>query len=346
MSARWTFLQTEGPQSARKQLELDGWNAPFGRPRQEPVIREVIKSRIQTTRYPGSSKQTRHAFGTNWESIDLKGRWMTKANTSGKTANEVAEDWTDFVKDERSCRIAWGFIVSYTGYIEELELARESEHEIAWRMKIEIDNRDDVSIKNKQLSFAPPADDNIAFLASWRNTGIKQLEPAIPDMSPDFLESLDNLAAALNQPSAEFNKLAGRFGDLEKATYSTLQHFRGAVTGFRTAVLNIRETVLNADIDTVMLVRTADSDLAWLKYQLDLDYQTYLVMDQLNQLDRKAELAEKQEVSKFVTAIQGDTWESISIRATGGPDKAGEIRQINGIRYGYLPLVGTSYLVL
>ncbi len=341
---KWTFKQLEGrpSESPRKTLELDGWNAPFGRPRQGEVIKEIIRSRIQTTRYPGSNVQTRHAFGTNWEPTEMHGRWMTKAG--GKLAGELADDWIAFVQDERTCRISWGPIVSFVGYIEELELGRESEHEISWRMKLQIDRRDDMKKRS-----APPAfrasEDDIRQINNWMAFSKKLQEPALPDMSTDFLDALDQLAALLNAPAAEMNKLAGRFDDLEKASYATLQHFKGAVTGVRDAVLAFRETVLFAAIDSVMLVRSAESDIAWVKYQLDLDHQTLLIQDQLNLLARQAELAQRNEVSVFVVAREGDTWESISTRASGSPAKAGAIRQLNGIRYGEKPVIGESYLV-
>lgn len=342
----WVFEQIEGPSSERKKLTLSGWNAPYGRPRKEPVIREVIKSRIQTTRYPGSNKQTRHAFGTNWEDgTELHGRWMTKnLLVYGKTANDVVDEWTAFIKDERTVRMAWGFIVSYTAYIEELEIARESEDEVAWKMKIQIDQRDD-TIKRPAPPKAQPIEDNLEFIKTWASFSEKLKAPVLPDISPDLLDQLNNLAAALNGPSAELNKLAGQFDDIEKATYATLQHFRGAISGVETAIDDFRETLLNVDIDSAMLVRSAESDIAWVKYTSDFDLQTMLVLDQLNQMDRKAELAQKQDATKFVTAKEGDSWESISTRATGGPDKAGDIRSLNGVRYGDKPEPGQSYLV-
>ena len=58
-----------------------------------------------------------------------------------------------------------------------------------------------------------------------------------------------------------------------------------------------------------------------------------------------AELAQESEASKFVLAREGDTWESISTRASGGPDKAGAIRTLNGARYGEKPRPGELYLV-
>jgi hypothetical protein len=342
MSYKWTFEQLEG-RGDRKKLELDGWNAPFGRPRKEPVIREVIKSRVQTTRYPGASNQSRHAFGTNWETTELKGRWSTRFGV--KTANEVADDWIKFVRDERTCRIAWGFIVSYTGFISELEIARESEHEIAWRMKLELDGRDDMDKRAVPPRILNPIKENFNDLKAFVTLSKKLREPTLPDIAPDFLESLDNLAATLNGPAAELNKLVGRIDDIEKASYSTLQHFRGAIAGFRTAILGMREVAVNTGIDTAMLVRTAESDIAWAKYQADIDNQTDILLEQIAAIDRRAALAQKAEVSKTIVAEEGDSWESLSTRALGGPNNAGEIRQLNGIRYGEKPVAGETYLV-
>lgn len=350
---KWTFEQIEGPKASRTKLELDGWNAPFGRPRKDPVIKEIIKSRIQTTRYPGSDKQTRHAFGTNWESTELKGRWMTKNLTSqNMTANDMADAWTQFIKDERTCRIAWGPIVSYTGYLVELELARESEDEIAWKMKIEIDQRDDVSKRPLPKPF-PPAENDLAAITNWLAFSKKLKLDIDPGISPDFFDSLNDLASLINTPAALMAKLAGRFDDLSKASFSTLQHFRGAVSGLRTALLTIRDTVNDAgrEVQVVygspsVLHNTAANDIAWAKYQTDLDFQTLGLLERLNDLDRRAELAMKSEATAFVLAKEGDTWESISTRATGGPDKASDIRALNGIHYGEKPVPGESYLVM
>jgi len=323
-------------------LELDGWNAPFGRPRKEPVIKETIKSRIQTTRYPGASLQTRHAFGTNFESTELKGRWMTKA--TGQTAVQIADNWIQFVQDERTCRIAWGTIVSYTGYIEELELARESEHEIAWKMKLQIDTRDDLRNRSPIKPSRQPIED-IAALQTWVNFSEKQRKDLEENIEPDFFDQLDGIMAELNKPSAELAKLVGRVDDIHKATFSALQHFRGAITGIRTSLLQLREIVVNTGVDVAMLIRTAESDIAWVKYQYNIENQVNITLDQLAIQDRQAELRQKTIATKFVTAKEGDTWESISTRATGSPGKAGEIRSLNGARYGEKPTPGEDYLV-
>lgn len=343
----WEFLQLEGPPDSRKKLVLSGWNAPYGRPRKDPVVRETIKSRIHTTRYPGGNGQTRHAFGTNWEGFELKGRWMTKFNSDGATANTIADDWIQFLRDERTIRIAWGNIISWTGYLEELELARESENEIAWKMKFQIDIQDTLG---RDVDFGatvatPDIDQSVAFLQSWVGTGIRQIDDIADDLAPDFLESLENLAAELNKPQALLNKLANKFDQTVERTFGVIKSMRGAVAGMRTATVQFRETILTTQIEAAMLVRTTKGDIAWANYVHSMDYESMFVAERLADLDRALEIQEKLEFTKLAIAREGDTWESIAIRTTGTPSKAAEIRSINGVRYGEKPTVGMSYLV-
>lgn len=341
MANEWTFLQIEGPESDRKRLVLAEWNAPFGRSRKEPILKEVIKSRIHTTRYPGGTGQTRHAFGTNWESFELKGRWMTKV--SAEPANAIADQWIDFLRDERTIRISWGNIISWTGYLEELELGRESEHDIAWKMRLQIDSQDD---KQKSIEFRQLADIDVdvQFFGAWVRFG-ELIKPIEEDLSPDFLDSLENLAAELNKPQAIMNKLANKFDKAVERTFGALKAMRNAVAGMRTAVVQFRETLLGISVEAAMLVRTAKNDAIWAKSVAEFDAVTVLVMERLADLDRKLEIQEKLEFTKLIIAKDGDTWESLSTRATGSPDGAGQIRSLNGARYGEKPLVGTSYLV-
>lgn len=341
--AEWVFQQLEGPVGDRKLLRLSGYNAPFGRPRKDPILKELIKSRVAITRYPGASKKkTRHAFGTDWETTELKGRWMTRH--SPVQAQDIARDWVRFVKDERTCRIAWGNVISWTGFIEELELSHESENEIAWRMKIILDYRDDDNSVFVRRNI-PKVSDDVAALQSWIATANVQKAKVLPNLAPDFLDALDNLAAQLNGPAATLARLASDFDDAERRTYSLVQHFRGAIANMETAIADMRATVLQADVDEIHFVRSAESDIAWIQFQLDFDFQSMLALDLCGRLDRTAELNEAPDASKFIVARDGDTWESLSTRATGGPEQAAAIRQLNGGRYGSKPTPGESYLV-
>lgn len=360
---KWTFQQLGGD---KKQIELSGYLAPFGRPRQKPLMKEVIKSRVQTTVYPGSKgPPTRHAFGTNWEPMELSGRWMTKTFTNGDIsqgradANALAVEWTEFVRDEQLVRMSWGWIISYTVFIEELELARESEHEIAWRMKVLVDKRDDMPAQKAVVVKAPIADDITDINTFLKKTDLLK-KPNIPDMSFDFFDQLDFAAGQLNQFSAQMNKLAGKLGDIEKATFSTLQHFRGAIAGMRQAVLTLREVILDAKIDAetlqtdlqnstfitkAILTRSPESDIRWAQYASNFDIDSLKILALLRAMELKVDVVAKSDASKFVTAEEGDTWESLTVRATGDLSLVGKVRSLNGAHFGDRPEPGQSYLI-
>ncbi len=360
MANTWTFQQltTKEP----KLLQLAGYNAPFGRPRQKPVAKELIKSRVQTTNYPGrSGRPTRHSFGINWEPMELTGRWMTKMMQGSDTANSVADEWRTFMADEIACRISWGNIVSYIGYIEELELGRESEDHIAWRMKILVDSNEGVENQTvlvpRQPSIFEDFNDVINILS---RSNLLQL-PTLPNLSTDFLEQLDLLARALNGPSAALNKLVGRLEDIEKATFATLGHLRSAIKGFEIAFVDFRNLIMDSQIDAGNFARSAVSDIAWIQFQMDLDLHGNDILALMAAMDRKAELAQRQQFTKVIKARQtptftvagssndntllyrGESWESLSIRATGSALNAGKIRDANG--GGGFAVAGETYIV-
>lgn len=353
MPQKWSFTQIEGV-GERKTLTLEGYNAPFGRPRQGAVVKETVKVRLQTKYIPGlNDAPQRTSFGAGWEPTELHGRWMTKnLRATALSANEVADQWVLFVRDQRTIRMAWGSIVSYVGFIEELELSREGEHEVAWKMKIQVDKRDDIGKVKKFQAATPISEDTTKLLGLITNVTV--IPPKIrPNLDLDFLDELDNLAALANEPSALLNKLAGRFDDLERGTFSTLQHFRGAIQGCRTALLTFHEVIEDAHLDGILAtgspnplaLRTADGEVDWSAFETSemIDFTDAMAL--LSQLDRKVELAGAAEVSKLITAVLGDTWESLATRAYNDPAKAGDIRTANGATYGAQPVPSEIYFV-
>lgn len=337
---KWRFEQLGGE---KKVLELDGYQAPFGRPRQKALFTEIIKVNIQTTRYPGSKgPPTRHIFGSHWEDMELTGRWMSKTMT--RSSETLAATWSRFVRDEQRLRVSWGNVLSYTAFIEELHLGRESADEIVWKMKLTVDKNDEVAVFT-QIKTPARVAEVMAEVTLFLSKSQRQLEVVSPDMSTDFVDALGQLAAIANVPSAFLARFAGELDDLEKGTFTAIQQFRNAVTGLGTSLIGIRETILTAEIDSVMVVRHAETDIAWLEYQLEFDAESSAILASLRELDRRAELYAQSEVSKIVTAEDGDTWESLAIRATGGISRAGEIRTANGAKYGERPVSGVAYLV-
>lgn len=347
MSTPWIFEQLEGPKGERKLLILNGYAAPFGRPRQKPLVKEVLKSRVQTTRYPKrSGAPVRHAFGTGYEPMEMTGRWMTKhlLRNDGKTANDIANEWTDFLNDERSCRISWGNIVSYIGYIEELELSRESEDEIAWRMKILTDDRDDISVH--QGAVVPGKSIDVLFddVKRFNQTVPNLLKPASVNIAPDFLESLDLLASKLHAPFAALDRFRGQVADFKTAAHSVISHFRSVVAEYAQAITFLQSFLLGSPVQLAVLIRSPEADLVWLGFTFYMDIASTSTLANLAEMDRLAELAGRSASGKTVVAREGDTWESLSTRTTGGPEKAAVIRALNGARYGELPTPGETYL--
>ncbi len=346
-SNTWSFQQLGG-KGEPKFLELAGYNAPFGRPRKDPVFKELIKSRVSTTNYPGrTGRPTRHSFGVNWESMELKGRWMTKMMTGADTAATVADDWRKFVEDELTCRISWGTIVSYIGYIEELELSRESGEQIAWRMKILVD-------KNEASGWKPaktPTPSMTSLFSDWAelaNNKIAIPKLVLPSLNTDFLDQVDLLARALNTPQALLNKLVGQLADIEKATFATLGHFRGALKGFDIALVDFRNLIMDTRIDASNFSRSSQSDINWLQFQLELELRCNDMFALTAAMDRKAELALRNEFKAVIKARspdfdRGESWESLSIRATGSADSASKIRDANGGGPHAVP--GETYIV-
>lgn len=340
----WTLEQLTGPPGDRKKLTLSGYAAPFGRPRKDPILNEKQKLRVQQVRYPGSSAPpTYNVFGADWEEFEMKGRWMTRY-LPDTTANDLADQWTTFFRDQRLIRISWGSIVSYTGMMSELELGRESEDEIAWKMTFLVDEREGVSENQQGVKINTPQDYD-ASIGDLQLFLSKALPGAELDgkIRPDFLDSLNDLASELNKPSAALNKLVGQFDNFEKATFSAIAHFRSAVTGVQTAMVNMREAVLNVEVDSILVVRNAQSDVAWLKYQTEFDNDSSAILASLAFLDRKAELATKSDASKSVVARDGDTWETLATKSVG-LSRAGELRALNGAHYGEQPIPGVSYV--
>lgn len=338
--AIWEFRQTGGN---KKVLRLEDSAQPYGRPRKEPLFTEVIKVSIQTTKYPGSKNPpTRHGFGSGWEPMQLHGRWMTKHLAGkGTTANALADQWREFVRDEQPLVMSWGNIVSYECYIEQLELARESENEIAWKMTLLVDSRADAV----QVSTTRPALDPVKDIDRF-STAISAMEPPqISGAAIDLFDTLESISSSLKQFTGIVVDIANAFSNIEKQSYSTIQSFRGVLANLRSGITTMRNTVLNATIDTAIVVRQAEQDLKWQQYQMTFDVESLVALEILNNLDRGLELQSRGVVSKGITALDGETWELITRRANIDVSRAGEVREMNGIRYGQLPVAGEFYLI-
>ncbi len=350
----WTFEQLGN--KGTKSLRLQGYNAPFGRPRKDPVLKETIKSRVQTTNYPGrSGRPTRHSFGINWEPMELKGRWMTKMMTGTDTANSVASDWTAFIKDEIQCRISWGNIVSYIGYIEELELARESSDQIAWKMRILVDTNDDSTTQDHNRKETPPS--QASHLADFelykRKLDFRLL--SLGGIQVAMQDALLGLATALDGPLHTMQTLVGQIADLTDVRtnagnlWSALEHLRSTISDIVDTHNQILVLITYQPIKNILYARDPVVDILWSQFQSDFEFLSIDFLASMAAMDRQAELAQREQFTKVIRAngvsfnLAGESWESLSIRATGSADGASRIRAANG--GGLFAHTGETYIV-
>ena len=340
----FTFTQLAGE---KRSLVLDGYAAPFGRARQRALFTEVIDCTVQTTIYPGSKgKPTRHIFSSHWEPMELSGRWMTRWLPGEIVADLYARVWTQFVRDQQPIQMAWGNIVSYKGFIQRLEMARESEHDIAWKMTVLVDQRDDA-----QTAWAVKVSKDIlpdlrvieGVFTSVEGRA-KKLEP---DLEPDFFDDLETLIGSLRSYTKILNDAAYQFQFITSRSFAAIQSFRGAIKNVESTFVSLRLLVLNTQLDAALLVRRASADFNYWAFQNDLDIKTITGLAMLKDMERRALLEARSANSdtRLIQAQDQDTWERLAFRAGLGIDQAAKLRDANGIRFGDLPQAGELYVV-
>lgn len=339
--ATWTFEQRGGDKTVMK---LDSYAAPFGRARKDAIIKELIKVNVQTTNYPGSKNPpTRHVFGSGWEPTEIKGRWMTKTLPGNVSANGFADLWINFVRAEQPLTIHWGTIASWEGFISELELSRESEHEVAWRMTVLLDGRIDL-IQSQMGGIEVPVDTKLTDLVQRIDAQLAQDIPGELEIS--IFDELDGIAGLLKSYTAQLVDYANLVDSIEHQSFTTIQSFRGVLANVETALATMQLVVANGVNDSMLAVRRTESDVDWYRYCLTSEVLITTTLALIGDLDMRLSASNQSGQSKTVTAQDQDTWESLSTRATGAPFSAGAIREANGIKYGQLPVPGETYIVL
>src|SRR5690606_21472135 len=95
----------------------------------------------------------------------------------------------------------------------------------------------------------------------------------------------------------------------------------------------------------VIEVRNADDEL---RFEGIRTASQEALDEMIAQLDGAAESARRAEVGQIRSlhiAAAGDTWESMSRRHYGGPEKAASIREANGVTPGTQPIPGEVYVI-
>ena len=335
----WLFRQVGG---SKKTLTLSGYSAPFGRPREKAVVRERIGVRQKTIRYPGSDgPPTRHIFGDTYEPWELQGRFSWREGGTGY-ANSRAKELADFVRDKQEVAIAWGSITSARGFIEWVEFGRESSEEIEWKLHILIDEDDTATVPQPMPTPASPKD-QMATMTAALNTITKLQDPTM--FRPSFLDVLSAAIGALTTILAVPQQIVGQLSSLEQAVAGDIQRLRAGLGQLRTAYLNFRDLLWTTQDDAITIGQSFSTDASVGGLFAKVDVDTMYALAAIVDLDNQAVLVQNGMLITSTIARAGDTWESISIRCYGAPDRADQLRQANGVRGSQQPVPGQTYQV-
>lgn len=356
MSAQqWQFTQLGGP---GKTMVLNGWSAPFGRPRHGAIVDAGLEIRETTTYYPGNSEPTVHAFGVAPHPWELSGRFMDQALGLVGQTKLLRRQWYDFIGDQQEVRATWGDILSYRIFLKKIELRFESEFEVAWKLTaVVLADEGSVPASFPTPSTAPAQYGQLlkelgAAANPWQAPAMGNLLNLLPQIS----DQIDNLISAINTPFGYVYDLCTELSDFETASTLDLAKMGSGLQALKTGYINLRQTtdfmldsaeelseenallpfggVLSSADQRAMAVNKAVSDA-------NIENMLSLIAEMQGQISATT----RGNIKQLVQAQDGDTWESIATRTMGGPDGSRSIRDMNAVRHGRQPLGGQKYTI-
>lgn len=365
----WTFTRLNPVQTdtAPVTLLLGGWSAPFGRPRHGSLFNAGVENRYQRTDYPGRNLQpTIHNFGTKKKPIEMNGRWMDRTIPQQFGAQQYVRNWQDFVTAGSVVRMSWGSIISYQIYIHDIDLHFEGQGDVVWQLKAEV-------LVDEQASVATTINTPVSTPFDVANQMQLLMQNLEGGLSGAF-QSFGSLLGMLNQISDSLAILKGQIDAPFAAIYNTcsaLTSFETAIssdlTGILSGVAAMTTGILNLRTETDFLLSTSQflsvpnpgvnlngvnggiltgADVAQLviqKQQNDAAMADMLSL--LSYMEAQVNTQRRGTPTTAYTAQMGDTWESIGERVLSSADAGRSIRDMNGIRYGIMPVPGTSYSI-
>lgn len=337
----WTFEQLAGKRSI---IELSGWSAPFGRPRQGAMAETSIKLRQEVIHYPGSNVPTRHIFGHAFEPIELHGRLRDRALGSGG-ALQKKRQMLAFFADKQPVQMSWGDAMSVSGIITDLTFGLEAEREITWKLVFDVDR--DEAVDDRALAVPPvPRDPNLAALEielAFDELNASIAAPfGLPGSITDVLGTAVDVAAGL---VGQLTALSDQVASFKDATFAELNRFASLPKQLRQAVNQIRDTFTSLPADQTALGANADGAIDFLTAQVSVESQAQKIFDALSDTEDAAEQTKLGKIQTTYIARDGDTWEGISATFFGSPNRANDIRDANSIGPGMAPAPGVEYII-
>ncbi len=354
----WNFQMLGGPGT---NLQLAGWQAPFGRPRKGAVVDAGVKVRETRTDYPGNAVvPTIHAFGDQEKPWELHGRWMDQAIGSIGAAQAMVAQWKTFIKAHQIVRATWGPILSYQIFLHDFSAKYESSGEVAWTLTAHalVDETGPVTVAAETQP--TPLDLASAMLTEmFPPGGVSPYDPAsfgsLLGALQGFEASFAGALSALEQPFGILYQTCAALSSFESALSSDLAGLQASVNSVTTALSNstaLSDNMMAAAIALNTPSGTNPSPGATLtgsqmrnlcSAKVSQDGATVASLALLAQITKALQIAIRGTVSTAYAATAGDTWESIATTLLGTPDGARAIKNLNGIRYGQPPQAGAKY---
>lgn len=339
--APWVFTQIN---PAQKTLRLDGWDAPFGRPRGKSVVDDGVESRHKRTYYSGNDQPSRHIFGGKLPDWELTGRFMDRFGGKGY-ASAKAEYAKAFSADKIPVLITCGSTIAATGYIASFTAKRESDAEIAWEMKVEIDV--DHILEQSRVKQAPVAspEELSQAMGLLITQALVPVEDQPESFKGSFFDSLDSIVVGLTSAFSTLANIAQSMSSFEQSVIGDIRRFRAGLGQLKTALIIFRETYQDFRSDLALQGDNAAEQMDFARLQSASAVSSMQLMLMIADADRQAAIAERGRIIGYYEGRDGDTWESISRQVYGSATRANDIRDANGIAPGSEPVAGTSYAI-
>lgn len=340
----WKFKQFAGQ---KKSLTLSGWSAPFGRPYHGAVAKDGIMVRHRTVRYPGSNAPpTRHLLGINYHDIDLKGRFRDRELGEGGAKQKAAEV-KDFIKDLQTCDISWGDILHVTGVLAEFVPGRESEAEIEWTMKILVDTDN-----TQPMAFAPDrtnTNDISGKLADINATNFMKVkitsQPGFSGIKVNFLDAIDDFVSIVTGAVGQISNIINQIDNTQQGLFGEANRLIAGIHQGKTATLNLFNMLSSIQQNSLFVRDSAEDSIKSGNAIAATKAELQVILALFSDIETTATIARYGNANITARAKEDDTWERISIRHFGGPDKANAIRQANRIKGGRKPSAGAKVVI-